>query len=426
MKRILLVLAVTTLFFHACKKEAKLVLENPLAAERTDETLILSRADVEKVTGVISDRLAPVLKKAGVLIPSQADDLDGDEKWDELAFTLDFQASEKVELLVDLVPVNEYPAFEKKTNVRLGLPDPEGKKEWKEVDHAVAPAGLAGFPTIPQGEGVSWENDKFGFRVYFDCRSAKDLFGKLKPGFIIDKVHTPEMGSYHELADWGMDVLHCGSSLGAGGLAMLENDSLYRLGSTDVFEYQKITEGPVRSVFDLKYKGWDVAGKKLEAVERISIYPSKYWFQSDVTVSGFEGEKKLATGIVTSLLKNEPYQFDANAGYKAIATLDVQSLNNDELGMAVLLKKDEVSKIARTTNINYYKLGYQTVPEKNFSNVISETYYVAQKIKNDVPARHYFYAVWGLENPKWKNIDNFRQYISEEADKLSSPIIISE
>ncbi len=424
MKRILLVLAVASLFFQACKKEATLVLENPLDSERIDETLILSRADVEKIVGTIGEGLAPVLKKNRVLVPSQADDMDGDGKWDELAFTLDFQASEKIELACELVPENEYPAFEKRTNVRLGLPDGNGK--WKEADHAVAPVGLAGFPTISQGEGVAWENDKFGFRVYFDCRNAKDLFGKLKPGLIIDKVHTPEMGSYHELADWGMDVLHCGSSLGAGGLAMLENDSLYRLGSTEVYEYQKITEGPVRSVFDLKYKGWDVAGQKLEAVEHISIFPGKYWFQSDVTVSGVEGEKQLVTGIVTSKLKNEPYQFDANAAYKAIATLDIQSMNNDELGMAVMLKKDEATRIARTTDIDYYKLGYQTVPEKNFSNVISETYYVAQKIKNNVPARHYFYAVWGLENPKWKNIDNFRQYIKEEADKLSSPIVVPE
>ncbi len=424
MKRILLVLAVASLFFQACKKEATLVLVNPLDSERIDETLILSRADVEKIVGTIGEGLAPVLKKNRVLVPSQADDMDGDGKWDELAFTLDFQASEKIELACELVPENEYPAFEKRTNVRLGLPDGNGK--WKEADHAVAPVGLAGFPTISQGEGVAWENDKFGFRVYFDCRNAKDLFGKLKPGLIIDKVHTPEMGSYHELADWGMDVLHCGSSLGAGGLAMLENDSLYRLGSTEVYEYQKITEGPVRSVFDLKYKGWDVAGQKLEAVEHISIFPGKYWFQSDITVSGVEGEKQLVTGIVTSKLKNEPYQFDANAAYKAIATLDIQSMNNDELGMAVMLKKDEATRIARTTDIDYYKLGYQTVPEKNFSNVISETYYVAQKIKNNVPARHYFYAVWGLENSKWKNIDNFRQYIKEEADKLSSPIVVPE
>ena len=163
-------------------------------------------------------------------------------------------------------------------------------------------------------------------------------------------------------------------------------------------------------------------GQNLEAVERISIYPGKYWFQSDVTVNGFSGEKQLVTGIVTSMLKNEPYQFEAAGNYQAIATLDTQSLNNDELGMAVMLKKDETTKIARSTDTNYYNLGFQTVPEKQFSNVISQTYYIAQKIQNDVPARHYFFAVWGLENPKWKEIKNFENYIGDEAQKINHPI----
>ena len=87
-----------------------------------------------------------------------------------------------------------------------------------------------------------------------------------------------------------MDILHCGRSVGSGGLAMLETDSLYRLGSIDGYEYQKMCEGPARSVFDLKYTGWHVGSQSLSAVERISIYPGKYWFQSDETVSGFSGE----------------------------------------------------------------------------------------------------------------------------------------
>jgi hypothetical protein len=241
---------------------------------------------------------------------------------------------------------------------------------------------------------------------------------------IIDKIHTAEIPDYHTLSDWGMDILHCGSSVGSGGLALLEADSLYRLGSTDGYEYQKVVEGPVRSILDLKYTGWHVGYQNLSAVERITIYPGKYWFQSDVTVSGCKGEKQLATGIVTSMLKKQPMEFDAGNGYHAIATHDKQSLNKDELGMAVLLKNSEVTKIGRTTDIDFYKLGYKTVDEKQFSNVISQTYYVAQKIEADQPSRHYFFAVWGLENEKWKDSKNFKSYISSEAELLNHPVKI--
>ena len=422
MKNIIIAGAIALVGMSGCTSKNQLVVTNPLAIDRADETLVISRADMEAKFGATPDGLVPVLKLNGVAIPSQADDMDKNGQWDELAFCLNFKASETVTLEVENVPAEQYPQFEKRTNLRLGIAQPD--HSYLEVDQYFAPSCTDSFKIIAQGESVSWENDKMGFRNYFDCRNVKDLFGKLKPGFIIDKIHTPEIPDYHTLSDWGMDVLHCGSSTGSGGLALLENDSLYRLGSTDIFEYQKVVEGPVRSVFDLKYSGWHVAGQNLTAVERIAIYPGKYWFQSDVTVSGFTGQKQIVTGIVTSQLKNEPFDFDANSAYRSIATLDKQSLNNDELGMAVLMKKDEVTKVARATDIDFFSLGYKTVEEKKFSIVISQMYYAAQGIQADKPARHYFFAVWGLENEKWKSMDNFKAYIASEAEMLSNPIRI--
>ncbi len=110
----------------------------------------------------------------------------------------------------------EYPQFEKRTNLRLGIKQEDGI--YQEVDNYRALPCNDGFEIIAQAESVNWENDKIAFRVYFDCRNVKDLFGKLKSEMIIDKIQTPELPSYHELADWGMDVLHCGSSSGSGGL----------------------------------------------------------------------------------------------------------------------------------------------------------------------------------------------------------------
>jgi hypothetical protein len=231
------------------------------------------------------------------------------------------------------------------------------------------------------------------------------------------------MGSYHNLNDWGMDVLHCGSSLGSGGLALLRNDSLYRLGSTEVYEFQKIVEGPVRSLFELRYKGWEVEGEMLEAVERISIYPGKYWFESDVTFNGTKENDQIVTGIVTSQLKREPFEFKAG-DFQCIGTHDLQSLNKDELGMAAIVPLAEAGKIGRTTDINFFKLGYETVVSKGFSNIISETYYIGQHCNSDVPAKHYFFSVWGLDKDQWKTEDGFRKYITEEAEKLSTPVIV--
>ena len=418
MKNIALVLFLLATTLISCTRTASFTFINPLDTSREDEVMVITRDQVASKTE-INDSLLPVFMEADKMLPTQVDDLDGDGRWDELAVLVNFRGKETKKVTIGFESPSAYPVFEKRTNLRLGIIQPDGS--FKEVDRYSALPCDDGFEIISQAEGVNWENDKMGFRVYFDCRNVKDLFGKLKPGLIIDKVQTPEMGSYHELADWGMDILHCGSSLGSGGLALMRNDSLYRLGSTKGYEYVKITEGPVRSIFELRYTGWSVEGKMLSAVERITIYPGKYWFKSEVTFNGIEKGDQVVTGIVTTKLTREPFRFD-NHGCSCIGTHDVQSLNNDELGMAVIVKQDETGKVGMTSKINFFELGYKTVIEKSFSNIISDTYYISQKCDDGVPSTHYFSAVWGLEKPQWKTEEGFRKYLDEEMLKLSAPI----
>lgn len=418
MKSYILIAIAITFLFSACEQKATIALKNTLDVERSDEIIVLTRAEIsEKIE--LKEGMLPVLRVGEEIIPSQVDDLDGDGKWDELVLVLDFKANTLVEAEIDLIASADYPKYEKRTNLRLGIKQEDGSYE--EVDHYKAIPYTEEFKIISQGEGVTWENDKIGFRIYFDCRNVKDLFGKRKPLMVADDVHTPAFGSYHDLADWGMDVLHCGSSLGAGGLALMRNDSLFRLGSTEVHEYHKIVEGPFRSIFELRYKGWNVDGDMMDAVERVTIYPGKYWFESDVTVKGCKNDDKIVTGIVTSHLKSEPFKFIA-ANFQCIGTHGVQSLNKDELGMAVLVPANEAGKIDRTTNINFFKQGVETVKSKGFSHIISETYYIAQDCENAKPAKHYFFSVWGLDKEQWKSEEGFRKYINKEAEKLSAPI----
>jgi hypothetical protein len=419
MKMKYLFILIMSLSLFSCENEVKLTFENPLAVDRADEVIVLTRADLAAKLD-LKEGMLPVFETGeDELIPSQVDDLDGDGKWDEVVIILDFAASQTLDIEVKLVTESEYPVFETRTNLRLGIKQEDGS--YKEYTKYSAPSYKEGFKVIAQAESVSWENDKIAFRNYLDCRNIKDLFGKLKPEMVMDKVGSKEMGNYHELSEWGMDVLHCGSSLGSGGIALLRNDSLIRLGSTEVYDYQNIVEGPVRSIFELRYSGWNVDGDMLEAVERITIYPGKYWFESDVTVKGCSENDQIVTGIVTSRLTREPFTLEA-AGFKCVGTHDKQSENKDELGMAVLVPSKEAGKIGRTSNTNFFELGFETVKEKGFSHIISETCYISQKCQDAKPAKHYFFAVWGLDKDQWKTEDGFKKYIGEEAEKLSAPI----
>ena len=427
---IFLIMAIS---LSSCQDNKKMItIENPTAQDRPEEVLVLKRDSIEKYYPCADTTLLPVLKNGDSYVPQQIDDTDLNDKWDELAFMVDLKPNEVISLSLSYIKASEYPKFKQNTRVRLAVNDqavtPENDDHdgnYREVSEYEAIRYDQPFKVVAQAESVTCENDKICFRTYFDCRNAKDLFGKLIPDIMADKIGLPSMGSYHELSYWGMDALHGGSSLGCGGLAMLENDSLFRLGCTESYHYNKICEGPVRAMFVLTYGGWHVNGQDLSAKERISITPGKYWFTSEVTVSGFEGEKQLATGMANHYLKNDPFTFDATEGYVAHGTLDKQSLNNDTLGMAVLMRADEMTTIGRTPDTDYFAAGNRTVPEKEFSQAVNSTCYMAQRIKPNVPSYHYFFAVWGLEDSRWNSLDNFKEYISQEAYKIANPIVVN-
>src|SRR6056297_1018557 len=223
-------------FLFSCGNEVALTFRNSQNRERPDEVIVLTKEELQQKTGM-EEGLYPLFKYPDDSpVPFQLDDMDLDGNWDEVALLLDFLAGETLEVTVEWVSGDNYPPeFEKRTNLRLGIRQDDGS--YKEMDYYEALPCSDGFEIIAQGESVNWENDKIGFRNYFDCRNVKDIFGKLKPRMIADDVGTPALGDYHQLADWGMDVLHCGSSLGSGGIALLKNDSLFRLGSTEVYAY---------------------------------------------------------------------------------------------------------------------------------------------------------------------------------------------
>ncbi|MBK6282472.1 MAG: DUF4861 family protein [Draconibacterium sp.] len=133
----------------------------------------------------------------------------------------------------------------------------------------------------------------------------------------------------------------------------------------------------------------DVNGEKLKAVERISIYPGKYWFESDVTFSGCADNDQIVTGIVTSMLKREPFEFQAG-NFQCIGTHDIQSLNKDELGMAVIVPLAESGKTGRTTDIDFFNSVTKQWFPKHLAISFPQTYYIGQKCKSEVPAKHFF------------------------------------
>ncbi|HEX6431715.1 MAG TPA: DUF4861 domain-containing protein [Niastella sp.] len=406
------------LFITSCQPAKQIVISNPENEERPDELVVLQRAELEEQIGTIpAGKYVVITNGAGVPVVVQFDDMDGDNQWDEAAFLYSFKPNEKFEVKPILA---DAPAIVKAV-VRAHV-----RQIKKNEDNSFGPAldkdtmPVNALPTdfskqaLPPylTEGPAWENDKVGFRLYFDVRNGKDIWGKTTPRMMMDEVGADTAKNYHEQADWGMDVLKVGVSLGAGSLALqvpLPNgkDTLVRLGGKNIGKvtYEKIADGPVRAIFRLTYSNWKIAEgvSPVSVTEEIHIWGGQYFYESKVTVNGAPAGAKLVTGIVNL---HSQQMYEANAGnYKAIYTYDVQSENKDKLGMAIVMPADEVAGTATTPNAN---------------TDIQNTYIMKANIKDNQPVLFRFYAGWEKSDARFTTAEGFKLYLLNEMKRADA------
>jgi hypothetical protein len=265
-------------------------------------------------------------------------------------------------------------------------------------------------------EGPTWENDKVGFRLYFDVRNGKDIWGKTTTRMVLDEVGFDTANNYHKQAEWGMDILKVGKSLGAGSLALsvpLNNgrDTLVRLGGMNMgkVNYEKIADGPVRAIFRLHYPEWKALdeSRPVSLSEEISICGGQYFYESKVTVKDAPVNSELVTGIV-NLHSKQSYQLDT-ADCKILYTYDTQTENNDKLGMGIIMKKEFFNAFGTTANEG---------------TDIQNTYTIAATIHKDKPVTFRFYAGWEKSSDQFNSETAFREFLDKQAVFVKYPVII--
>ena len=402
----------------SCSSPKQIVIDNSTSDERKDELIVLKRDRLEKNIGNIAPGKYLKIKSAtGMPVVVQYDDLNGDQQWDEAAFLYSFNPKEK---LIVNGEVSDAPATIK-AMVRAHV-----RQMKKNADNTFGPVALdkdtmpvnaqptdfSKHPLPPYlTEGPAWENDKVGFRLYFDVRNGKDIWGKTTNRMVLDEVGTDTAKNYHQQADWGMDILKVGASLGAGALALqvpLPNgkDTLVRLGGKNIDQvtYEKLADGPIRAICRLTYKNWKVAEglAPVTVVEEIAIWGGQYFYESKVWVKGAPANAKLVTGIV-NLHSNAVYEANST-GYRSIYTYDAQSENKDKLGMAIVMPAAQVAGTGTTPNAN---------------TDIQNTYIMKANITNDQPVMFRFYAGWEKSDSRFSTPEGFKQFIESEISKRS-------
>ncbi|WP_281987217.1 DUF4861 domain-containing protein [Aquimarina aggregata] len=383
-----------------------ITITNTLNLERIDE---LVRIPIQKINTHILDvgkkSILTIYDENNTSIPFQLEDENGDGQWDQLIFTTDFVPNEVKKIRYTVLENSKASIFPNATDIHFGVGDSNSTisevNEYKRINDPRTASQKKFF----QMEGPAWENDKVGFRMYFDPRNGIDIFGKTTPDLVLS--HIGINGDYHSKEDWGMDILKVGNSLGAGSIAIKTKDSLYRITGKNGATFKILEQGPIKSSFEMKYINDTIQGVPIQAKHKISIYKGQWYYKSDISLSGITPDMNLVAGIV-NLKPNTLHSTNVN-NYFSLNSYGKQSENGDHLGMALLLNK----KLYNT---------HKTITTQETG--ITNTHYVSFNSENDIPISFYFLAAWEASNSKFKTAKGFTKEVAQTLEKFSHPIII--
>jgi hypothetical protein len=375
-------------------------ISNPLNVSRENVLVTISSKQLDKNF----NPMAFVVMDGEKEIPSQYNRTEDENEG--IVFVLDnMAASEKRQVSVRFHPsANKPRTYIKRTQAELSY-----KKggEWKNREYIGGAFLNTEFLRVPpehkdhswfiRYEGPGWESDKVGYRFYLDQRNATDVFGKLNREMVLQQVGLDGFDSYHEMQPWGMDVMKVGKSLGIGSLGSFVNGEAIRVEKTDSVNCRIVENGVVYSSILTNYFGWKVNDKKHDVYSHLSIHAGTRVTRQALTVTN--DIENVTTGIVkdkaaTLIKKNGDAQ---HFGY--IATYGKQSLNSDNLGLAVFFSAHDLIETAEDTNSHVIKLK----PSKG-----NLTYY--------------FLSAWEKEPEGIKDQNQFENYLEKVSLWLANPV----
>ncbi len=332
---------------------ATLEVSNPSAFARPNTTIRLSLNEL----GVSSGPLQ--VWQGETALPTQLLDDDGDETPDQLVFLTDFGAAATHDYVIDrnVARLDVTPRTHAEVSIKEG-------GEWqdkvyvggtfKNVDHVTTPPQYTDHSEWIRYEGPGIESDKVAYRFYLDWRNGFDIFGKKTAAMVLPGIGLDGYDSYHEMSDWGADILKVGQSLGMGGYGYWDGNKTVLVSEVAERSTTIRADGPIYSALDIDYKGWNTGAAVTDLKATLSMLPGNPMV--DVRLVTSTPVDNLAIGIVkhpgTELLMGD---LDITGeAWSYMASFGAQTLFNDNLAMVVLFRKKDL--IEQTEDDNSYVL----------------------------------------------------------------------
>ena len=377
--------------FQFARIDSTFTVQNTLDFPRI-EVLSIPIAEMEKILGkgIMPVQLGVKELRTGKLVLTQWVDIDQDGQVEEMLFLAQLDA-------------NEFKSYVLTTDTNAEKVEPTAKKTFARF--------------VPERiDDFAWENDKVAFRTYGPeaqrLTDEKLPGGTLTSGFdawlkrvdypIIDKWYQKYVdgGSYHQDTGEGYDPYHVGNSRGIGGTGSWIEDSLYV--SKNFTDYNILANGPLRSIFELKYAPWTAGNSTIQETKRVSIDLGSQLYQMEITMQSDKPIPNVATGITLHEGKGVVFSDKKSGLISYWEQIDDAYVGTGILAkLSLILDQIEVRKPTKDQSHVYMLLDH------------------SQKIS--------FYAGFAWQKAgEIKSADQWNEYLLQFQNRLSNPLIITD
>ena len=232
----------------------KMTVTNPSTIDRTDQPVVLSLAD----KGFVASALVTLGKDT---IPCQLDDLDQDERFDELCFLADLKGKEQKTYQITLFAEGEPLVFTPRVFAEMLVRNDKVKEKNRHnnfIESITARGDCANSYNIQHHHGVDFESELNGIRIYFDNRQTIDLYGKFQKRLELQE--TQFYTSKEQKAEgYGDDVLWVGNTFGLGAFRGWDGTQPTMIEPVRSRTQRIISYGPLRTIVEVIDRGWKVS-----------------------------------------------------------------------------------------------------------------------------------------------------------------------
>ena len=378
MKKTITLMLLTALGTAAfAQKSITVSVGNPADSPRTDVPVVIS-------LGSYGDIRSALVTQNGQEIPSQLDDLDQDEQFDELCFLADLGKKEQKDYVVTLYTEGEPRSYMARVYAEMVLSNTKDKKLKKHqqnnyIESLTARGDAAYTYNIQHHHGVDFESELNGIRIYFDARQTLDLYGKYKKRLELQETqfYTPDD---LKAKGYGDDVLWVGQTFGLGAFRGWDGRQPTLVEPVRSRTQRVISYGPLRAIVEVVDRGWKAdAGKSpVNMTLRYTQYAGHRDTDIDVLFNKDVSDYRFSTGLINVKGSKE---FSDKRGLRACwgtdyPAADTVKWKRETVGLAVWVPQRNIVSEEPANKDNYayvlkvdgsrmtYKVNYTSANEE--------------------------------------------------------------